>query len=40
MDGTYKEELHNPILKWKGSSNQRDIDVQNSLAQGKIILIE
>ncbi len=40
VDGTYKEELHNPILKWKGSSNQRVIDVQNSLAQGKIILIE
>ena len=39
VDGTYKEELHNPTLKWKGSSNQRVIDVQKSLGQGEIILI-
>ncbi len=39
VDGTYKEELHNPTLKWKGSSNQRVIDVQKSLGQGEITLI-
>lgn len=39
VDGTYKEELHNPTLKWKGSSNQRVIDVQKSLEQEEITLI-
>lgn len=39
VDGTYKEELHNPTLKWKGSSNQRVIDVPKSLRQKEIILI-
>lgn len=39
VDGTYKEELHNPTLKWKGSSNQRVIDVQKSLGQEEITLI-
>ena len=40
VDGTYQEELHNPTLKWKGSSNQRVIDVQESLKEKKIITIE
>ena len=39
VDGTYKDELHNPTLKWKGSSNQRVIDVSKSLMQNEIILI-
>lgn len=39
VDGTYKEKLHNPTLKWKGSSNQRVIDVQKSLEQEEITLI-
>lgn len=39
VDGTYKDELHNPTLKWKGSSNQRVIDVPKSLRQKEIILI-
>lgn len=39
VDGTYKDELHNPTLKWKGSSNQRVIDVSKSLMQKEIILI-
>lgn len=36
IDGQYVDELHNPTLKWKGSSNQRVIDVQKSLKDGKI----
>ena len=40
VDGTYKDELHDPTLKWRGSSNQRVIDVQESLKNGKIITIE
>ncbi len=40
VDGQYMEELHDPTLKWKGSSNQRVIDVQNSLKEGKVILFE
>ena len=40
VDGTYKDELHNPTLKWRGSSNQRVIDVQKSLKQGEIVLVE
>ena len=40
VDGTYQEELHNPTLKWKGSSNQRVIDVQESLKKKKIITLE
>ena len=40
VDGQYVDELHNPKLKWKGSSNQRVIDVQKSLEQNEIILYE
>lgn len=40
VDGTYVDELHNPTLKWKGSSNQRVIDVQKSLKENKICLFE
>lgn len=38
VDGQYIEALHNPTLKWKGSSNQRVIDVQQSLKSGQIVL--
>ena len=38
VDGTYKDELHNPTLKWRGSSNQRVIDVKKSLKNKKIVL--
>ena len=39
VDGQYQDELHNPTLKWRGSENQRVIDVQNSLKEQKIIKI-
>lgn len=40
VDGQYVDELRNPMLKWKGSSNQRVIDVQKSLKENKIILAD
>lgn len=40
VDGQYVDELHNPTLKWRGSSNQRVIDVQKSLKDGNIVLFE
>ena len=33
VDGEYVEELRDTKLHWKGSSNQRVIDVQKSLQQ-------
>lgn len=38
IDGRYIESQRNPSLKWRGSSNQRVIDVQESLKQNRIIL--
>ena len=40
VDGQFVEELKSPKLKFNGSSNQRIIDVQKSLAQNKIVLWE
>jgi len=40
VDGQFKTELHNPLLKWKGSSNQRVIDVPSSLKKKKVVLYE
>jgi len=40
VDGQYIDEKRNPTLKWCGSENQRVIDVQKSLKEGKIILFE
>ncbi|MBR6504401.1 MAG: anaerobic ribonucleoside-triphosphate reductase activating protein [Clostridia bacterium] len=39
VDGRYKDELSNPTLKWKGSENQRVINVQESLKDSNIVLI-
>ena len=38
VDGPYVESLRNISLKWRGSSNQRVIDLQESLKQNKVIL--
>lgn len=37
VDGRYEKDQHNPS-RYKGSSNQRVIDVQKSLSTGEIIL--
>lgn len=37
VDGQYIDELSNPTLKWKGSENQRVIDVKKSLESNKIV---
>ena len=38
VDGRYIDEQRDITLKWRGSSNQRVIDVKQSLAQNKIVL--
>ena len=39
VDGTYNDELRDPTLKWRGSSNQRVIDVKNSIKNNEITLL-
>ena len=36
VDGQFVDKLKNPTLKWKGSENQRVIDVQKTLEEGGI----
>lgn len=38
VDGEYECEKRDTKLHWKGSSNQRVIDVQKSLQSGKVVL--
>jgi anaerobic ribonucleoside-triphosphate reductase activating protein len=38
VDGKYIEELKDITLKWKGSSNQRVINVKESLKENKIVI--
>ena len=40
IDGRYIEEKRDITLKWRGSSNQRVIDVQKSLEQNKVCLYD
>ena len=40
VDGQYKDELHNPKLKYCGSENQRVIDVKKSLLKNEVVLLE
>ena len=39
VDGQYVDDLHNPTLKWRGSSNQRVIDVKKSQNEKKVIIV-
>ena len=38
IDGRYVDTLRNIQLKWRGSENQRVIDIKKSLKQNKIVL--
>ena len=38
IDGEYIDEQKDLTLKWRGSKNQRVIDVKQSLAQNKVVL--
>ena len=40
IDGKFELAKREISLKWRGSSNQRIIDVQNSLKKGRIIIYE
>ena len=40
VDGAYIDELRDISLPFRGSSNQRIIDVEKSLAENKVILWE
>ena len=40
VDGQYVDELHDTTLKWRGSSNQRVIDVKKTLQNKDIVLYE
>ena len=40
VDGRYVDELRNITLSWRGSSNQRVIDVKQSLRKNGITLYE
>ena len=40
VDGRYVDELHDFTLKWRGSSNQRVIDVGESLKENKVVCLK
>ena len=40
VDGQYVDELHDFTLQWRGSANQRVIDIKQSQMKNKLILLE
>ena len=38
VDGQFDKKLYDPLLKWRGSSNQRVIDIKKSLKKKEIVL--
>ena len=40
VDGQFKAELFSPKLRWRGSSNQRVIDIIKSKKENKIIIVD
>ena len=40
IDGQYKMELYNPKLKYRGSSNQRVIDIKKTIKNKKVEILE
>ena len=38
VDGRYIDSQRDITLKWRGSKNQKCIDIQQSLQQGKVVL--
>ena len=39
VDGQYVDSSHNPTLAWKGSANQRVINVQESINKKHVVLL-
>jgi len=38
VDGKFEKELHDPMLEWRGSSNQRVIDIKKSNKKNTLVL--
>ena len=40
VDGLFMDELHDPTLYFRGSSNQRLIDVKKTLKKGEVVILK